>query len=218
MPEFAPFDDRLNSYLQSLTPAEPPPLAALREQLHDHPQSRMQIPPEVSRLLALLIGLSGARQVLEIGTFLGTSGLAIALALPADGRLVSCDHHPTTSRQARQHWEEAGVSDRIDFHFGDALQTLADLTREQTCFDLVFIDADKRRTGDYLEASLPLLRPGGLVVIDNIFWGGAVADPDSPDPRARALRTFNATIRQDPRLEVSFLPLGDGLVLARKLP
>ncbi len=218
MPESDCSDDRLLRYLRDLTPTEPPPLAALRERLREHPQSRMQIPPEVSRFLALIIGLSGAREVLEIGTFLGTSGLAIALALPPQGRLVSCDHHPTTSRQAQQHWNEAGVGDRIDFRFGDALVTLEHLAREQARFDLVFIDADKRRTAVYLDASLPLLRPGGLIVIDNILWGGAVADPDSDDPRARALRTFNATIRQDPRLEVNFLPLGDGLVLARKLP
>jgi caffeoyl-CoA O-methyltransferase len=178
----------------------------------------MQIAPEQGQFMALLLRLIGARQVLEIGTFTGYSALAMALALPENGRLVACDVSEDWTAIARRYWAEAGVEGRIDLAIAPASETLARLRREggDGRFDASFIDADKPNYPLYYEESLALLRPGGLIMVDNALWSGAVADPARDDPETEALRRLNRTARDDARVDVSLVPIGDGLLLARK--
>ena len=168
----------------------------------------------------LLVELIGARRTLEIGTFTGYSALAVALALPPDGRVVACDINEETAAVARRYWAEAGVADKIDLRLAPAGETLAGLIAEGRAgsFDFAFIDADKQGYDAYYEACLELLRPGGLIAVDNVLWDGAVADPERDDPDTRAIRALNEKIRDDRRVSLSLLPIGDGLTLARKRP
>jgi predicted O-methyltransferase YrrM len=168
--------------------------------------------------MALLVRLTGARRILEIGTFTGYSALAMALALPADGRIIACDVSEAWTAVARRYWQRAGVVGRIELRLAPALQTLDALIGEGGggSFDFAFIDADKGRYLDYYERSLILLRPGGLIAVDNTLWGGSVADPAETDADTAAIRAFNAALRDDPRIDLSLVPIGDGLTLARK--
>jgi predicted O-methyltransferase YrrM len=169
-------------------------------------------------LLALLIHLIGARRALEIGTFTGYSALAVAAALPEDGKLVACDVSEKWTSIARRYWEEAGLSQRIELHLGPATETLAQLLRNGAAgsFDFAFIDADKTNYDAYYETCLQLLRPGGLIALDNVLWGGAVANSSAHDPDTAALRALNMKIRDDTRVESCLLTVGDGVMLARK--
>jgi predicted O-methyltransferase YrrM len=181
----------------------------------------MQIAPEQGQFMALLVRLIGARRILEIGTFTGYSALAMALALPADSRLVACDVSETWTDVARRFWAEAGVAERIDLRLRPALETLETLETlsaegGRDGFDLAFIDADKERYRDYFEACLRLVRPGGLICVDNTLWGGSVADPQRTDADTEAIRAFNAALHADPRIDLSLVPIGDGLTLARR--
>ena len=170
--------------------------------------------------MAFLIRLTGARRALEIGVFTGYSGLAVASALPEDGKLIACDVSEEWTRIARRYWEEAGLSRKIDLRLGPAAETLAALLREGAgeSFDFAFIDADKENNGAYYEACLRLLRPGGLIAVDNTIWGGRVADPAVHDAETEAIRALNLKMRDDARVEAVLLTVGDGVMLARKRP
>ncbi len=180
----------------------------------------MQSAPEQGQLMGLLVELTGARRVLEIGCFTGYSTLAMALALPPDGRLLTLDLNPDWVELGRQAWREAGVLDKIEVRFGLALESLDQLLAAGGAgsFDLVFIDADKKSYDAYYERSLILVRPGGLIMIDNVLWGGAVADPANRDRQTEALRALNAKLQADPRVSLALVPIGDGLMLARRRP
>lgn len=178
----------------------------------------MQLAPEQGQFLALLVELTGARRALEVGSFTGYSGLCLALALPADGRLVACDISEDFTAIARRYWTEAGVAEKIDLRLAPALESLDALLDGGAAgsFDFMFVDADKENYPNYYERGLGLLRPGGLMAIDNVLWGGAVADPARQDADTEAIRALNAKLRDDERVTLSLVPIGDGLTLARK--
>ncbi len=210
--------DALHAYLLRETLREPPLLARLREETAKLPNSRMQISPEQGQFMRLLVELCGVRRALEIGVFTGYSSLSVALALPADGRIVACDVSEEYTSLARRYWDEAGVADRIELRLAPAVETLARLVEEGAggSFDFSFIDADKENYDTYYERSLELLRQGGLIAIDNALWSGRVADESVQDKDTRAIRALNAKITRDERVSTSMLPIGDGLLLARK--
>jgi caffeoyl-CoA O-methyltransferase len=208
----------LYDYLLSVSLRESEVLRRLREETAEHPMARMQIAPEQGQFMALLVRLLDARRLVEIGVFTGYSSLVMAAALPTDGELIACDLSEEYTRVARAYWAEAGVADRIDLRLAPALETLTALVDEGQAgsFDLVFIDADKTQYEAYYEKALQLLRVGGLVVVDNVLWGGSVIDPQDQDPDTLAIRAFNRKLRQDRRVDLSLVPIGDGLTLARK--
>ena len=209
--------DALYDYLLESSLRETELLKRLRDETEGVAWSVMQISPEQGQFMALLVELIGARRALEIGTFTGYSALCVAAALPADGLLTACDINAETTAIARRYWEEAGVADRIDLHIGPATETLERLIAEAAePYDFAFIDADKSNYTAYYELVLKLLRPGGLIAIDNVLWSGSVIDPASDDESTEAIRAFNATLAGDERISISMLPLGDGLTLARK--
>ena len=211
-------DDRLHDYLLRVSLREPEVLRRLREETASHPMANMQIAPEQGQFMALLIRMLGARRVLEVGVFTGYSSLAMALALPPEGRIVACDVSEEYTSIARRFWREAGVEDRIDLRIAPALETLDALLAEgqSGTVDFAFIDADKPNYRAYYERCLTLLRPGGVVAIDNVLWSGTVADPAQSDPDIEAIRALNLALHEDPRVDLSLLPLADGLTLARK--
>lgn len=206
-------DDTLYHYLQGVSLRDTPLLARLRAETQALPEARWQVAPEQGQLLALLIRLIGARRVIEVGTFTGYSALCMAQAMDA-GHLLCCDLPGDYNATAQRYWQEAGVAERIELRLGPALQTLATLDAES--FDLIFIDADKANYPRYLEEALRVLRPGGLLVFDNTLWSGRVLQvvPDSED--TRAIQALNAALKDDLRVDLSLLPLGDGLTLCRK--
>lgn len=210
--------ETLHHYLLSASLREPPILARLREETASHPRARMQVPPEHGQFLSLIIQLMGARHTLEVGVFTGYSSLAVALALPEDGRITACDISEEYTAIARRYWQEAGVDHKIDLQLRPALESLHELLArgEQSKFDFAFIDADKTNYENYYEAALELVRPGGLIMVDNVLWSGAVADPAVNDADTNALRAFNKKLHDDSRIELSMLPLGDGVTLALK--
>jgi caffeoyl-CoA O-methyltransferase len=210
-------DDALYNYLVAHTVREHPAQAALREATRDHPHAGMQISPEQGQLMALLVRLIGARRSIEIGVFTGYSALTVALALPADGRLLACDINDAYTRVGEPFWKQAGVSDKIELRIGPALQTLdAELARGAAAsYDFAFIDADKTAYDGYYERCLRLVRSGGLVAIDNTLWNGAVAHPATSADTA-AIQAFNDKLYRDERIDLSLVPIGDGLTLARK--
>jgi caffeoyl-CoA O-methyltransferase len=211
-------DDRLYHYLQAVSLREPDVLVRLRAETARLPAAGMQISPEQGQFMALLVRLLGARRCLEVGTFTGYSALACALALPPDGRLVTLDISPEWTAIARRHWLEAGVADRIELRLGPAAGSLLALLAEGAAdsFDFAFIDADKTGYDGYYERVLQLVRPGGLIALDNVLWSGRVADPNAQDADTIALRALNRKLHADPRVDLSMLPLGDGLTLARR--
>jgi predicted O-methyltransferase YrrM len=209
--------DELAAYVLQFGTREPDVLARLREETAGIPQHDMQIAPEEGALLALLVELVGARRCIEVGTFTGYSSTAIALALPADGRLVCCDVSAEWTSLARRYWEEAGVAGKIDLHIAPADQTLDRLLADgQGAFDLAFIDADKTGYDGYYERLLRLVRPGGLIVIDNTLWGGEVLDRNADDEDTRAIQAVNAKLAGDERVTICLLPVADGVTLARR--
>jgi predicted O-methyltransferase YrrM len=209
--------DALYDYTIAHSQPELPILAQLRQATASHPQARMQISPEQGHLLQLLIQLTGAKRTLEIGVFTGYSALAVALALPTDGYILACDISDIDTTIARHYWEQASVSAKIDLHLAPALATLdRQIAASVPPFDFAFIDADKGNYWNYYDRTLQLLRPGGLIAIDNTLWSGKVADPQNHDKITQTIRQFNQFLVQDPRVEVLILPIGDGLTLARK--
>ncbi|MEE8189670.1 MAG: class I SAM-dependent methyltransferase [Kiloniellales bacterium] len=211
-------DDRLYDYLLANSLREPPLLARLREETAAMPMANMQISPEQGQFMALLVELIGARRTLEVGTFTGYSALCVALALPAGGKLIACDISEEFTDVARRYWAEAGVADKIDLRLGPAAETLDGLLAEGLAgtLDFMFIDADKQGYDAYYERGLSLLRPGGLITVDNVLWGGSVADPGRQDADTRAIRALNLKALGDGRVSISLVPIGDGLLLARK--
>jgi predicted O-methyltransferase YrrM len=210
-------DDTLYQYLLDHSLREQPEQTALREATRTHPRAQMQISPEQGQFMALLVKLIGARRCIEVGVFTGYSALSVALALPADGRVLACDISDEFTAVGKPFWQRAGVAHKIDLRLAPALHTLdASLAAvEAGHYDFAFIDADKTGYDDYYERCLRLLRPGGLVAIDNVLWGGAVAHAaDSAD--TRALQALNDKLHRDERIDLSMLPLGDGVSLARK--
>ncbi|BBL76149.1 class I SAM-dependent methyltransferase [Methylomagnum ishizawai] len=214
-----PVTDALYTYLLANSLREPEVLRELREETARHPRGGMQIAPEQGQFMALLVALTDAKNLLEIGVFTGYSSIRLALALPPGGRITACDISEEYTQVARRYWERAGVADKIDLRLGPALETLDGLIAagHSGRYDLAFIDADKTGYDAYYERALDLLRPGGLLLLDNVLWGGKVADPAVSDPDTLALRALNAKIHADSRVAPSLLPLADGLTLALKL-
>jgi predicted O-methyltransferase YrrM len=213
-----PMTDKLYDYLLAVSLREPPLLAALRAETAKLPDAGMQISPEQGQFMALLVELIGARRAIEVGTFTGYSALCVAQALPADGKVIACDISEEFTAVARRYWAKSGIADRIELRLAPALDTLKSLLAGGGAgsFDFAFIDADKTQYDAYYEAILKLLRPGGLVTIDNVLWSGAVADGRKRDADTVALRALNEKLRTDKRITLSMLPIGDGLTLACK--
>ena len=210
--------DSLYRYLLSVSLREPDVLRRLRDETAALPNARMQIAPEQGQFMALLVRLMGARRCLEVGVFTGYSSLAVALALPDDGRIVACDVSEDWTAVARRHWSAAGVAHKINLRLAPALDTLEGLLAdgEAGTYDFAFLDADKENYLRYYELALELVRPGGLIVADNTLWSGRVADPANDEASTVALRRFNEQLHRDVRVDLSLVPIGDGLTLARK--
>jgi len=210
-------DDSLYAYVLAHSLREHPAQTALREATKAHPHAAMQIGPEQGQFMALLVRLIGARRTIEIGVFTGYSALSVALALPADGYVLACDISDEYTRIGKPYWEAAGVAHKIHLTLAPARSTLdARLANgDANAFDFAFIDADKTGYDDYYERCLALVRPGGLIAIDNVLWSGAVARPATTADTS-ALQALNDKLHRDERIDVSLLPLGDGLTLARK--
>jgi predicted O-methyltransferase YrrM len=210
--------DRVYQYLLSVSVNETEVLKKLREETAQLPQSIMQISPEQGQFMGLLVQLLGAKKTLDIGVFTGYSSLVVALALPPNGMVIACDIDENYTAIARRYWQAAEVADKIELRLAPALETLDNLIAagEAGTFDFAFIDADKRNYPNYYERSLELLRPGGLIAVDNVLWSGRVAEPEDTDKRTIAIREFNQKLYQDQRVKISMLPVADGLTLAMK--
>lgn len=210
--------DSLYQYLLSVSLREPEILRKLREETAGDRLSRMQIAPEQGQFMALLVQLMGAKRCIEVGVYTGYSSLCVALALPADGKIIACDMSEEWTQVARRYWKQAGVEKKIDLRLAPALETLDSLLSQGNAgsFDFAFIDADKREYWDYFERVLKLLRPGGLIAVDNTLWDGKVADPGEHDRDTDAIRDFNEKIYRNERAAISLVPIGDGLTLALK--
>jgi predicted O-methyltransferase YrrM len=209
--------DRLEAYVLAHS-RESPVAARLRAETAKLPTARMQIGADQAAFLAVLVRAIGAKRCIEIGTYTGYSALAVAAALPDDGKLICCDISAEWTAIARRYWAQAGVADRIDLRLAPALDTLRDLLAHdgRGHYDFAFIDADKDNYDAYYEACLELLRPGGLVALDNMLWSGRVTDPDRHDADTDAIRALNAKIDIDGRVDASLLTVGDGVTLVRK--
>ncbi|MEB0227544.1 class I SAM-dependent methyltransferase [Pseudomonas sp. 10S4] len=208
-------DDSLYHYLLDVSLRETPLLKRLRDETQMLPMARWQIAPEQGQFLALLVKLTGARRLLEVGTFTGYSALCMAAALPDDGLLICCDIQGDYNATALRYWQEAGLAERIDLRLAPALETLA-LLEQPGQFDLIFIDADKANYSSYLEHALRLLRVGGLAVFDNTLWSGRVLEENPESADTRAIQVLNRALKDDVRVDLSMLPIGDGLTLCRK--
>ncbi len=213
-------DDQLYSYLQGNSLREPPAFRRCRLDTAELPMSNMQIAPEQGQFLHFQLKLLGAQNAIELGSFTGYSGLWLASALPSDGCLLACDINEEWTSRARHYWEDAGVMDRVELRLAPAIETLDELVASEASdhFDFVFIDADKEMYDNYYERALTLLRPGGLIAIDNVLWNGKVADGSVDDPDTAAIRQLNEKIHNDDRVDLSLVPVGDGLTLCRKRP
>ena len=211
-------DRRIYEYLLGVSLREAEVLTRLRQETSQHSASIMQISPDQGQFMALLIKLLGAKKTLDIGVFTGYSALVVALALPESGIVVACDRDPQATAIARRYWQEAGVEHKIDLLLAPALDTLDKLIEsgKSGSFDFAFIDADKRNYDNYYQRALTLLRPGGIVAIDNVLWFGRVADLEDMDKRTIAIRKFNQKLHQDNRVDISMLSIADGLTLALK--
>ncbi len=210
--------DELYDYLLGASLREHDLLRQLREETASHPLAVMQISPEQGQFMALLARLMDARRTLEIGVFTGYSALAVALALPPEGRIIACDISEEYTAVARRYWREAGIADKIDLRLGPAVDTLDGLIADGQAesFDMAFIDADKKEYDAYYERALVLVRQGGLIAIDNVLWSGSVIDTTDTDEEVVSIRALNAKLRDDERIHLSMLPLSDGLTLAMK--
>lgn len=210
--------DDIHRYLVEHSVREPDVLARLRAATAVLPQAQMQIGPEQGQLMALLAKLVGAKRCIEVGVFTGYSSLAVALSLPEDGRILACDVSEEWTAIARRFWHEAGVEHKIELKLQPAVRTLEQLLAagEAGRYDFAFVDADKPAYDTYYELLLQLLRPGGLMALDNTLWSGAVLDRNAREPNTVALRALNEKLHQDERIDLSLLPIGDGLTLARK--
>jgi len=219
-PRTIEMSDRLYAYLLQTGVRESEDARLLREETQAlHGPSGMQISPEQGQFMGFLARLIGARKAIELGTFTGYSALCVTEAMGPDGHLIACDVSEEWTSVARQAWKRAGVADRIDLRLAPAADTLAELiaANQQDRFDLAFIDADKENYPMYFEQLLQLVRPGGLILVDNVLWGGAVADPSNNNPSTQAIRAFNEAVHNDDRIDMSLVPIGDGLTVIRRL-
>jgi predicted O-methyltransferase YrrM len=211
--------DRLYEYLLDVGVREPDVLARLRQETASLPQHDMQIAPEQGAFMAMLVTLMGARRCIEVGTFTGYSSTTVAMALPADGTLLCCDVSAEWTGIARRHWAEAGVEHKIELRIGPAVETLDSLVAEgrQGSYDFAFVDADKAGYGAYYERLLELVRPGGVIAFDNVFYGGDVLDPEPADDADLAMiKQLNRSLATDERVDISMVPIADGLTLVRR--
>jgi predicted O-methyltransferase YrrM len=210
--------DDIHRYLVEHSVREPDVLARLRAATASLPLAQMQIGPEQGQLLALLAKLVGAKRCIEVGVFTGYSSLAVALALPEDGRILACDVSEEWTAMARRFWREARVEHKIELKLQPAVRTLEErlAAGEAGRYDFAFVDADKPAYDSYYELLLKLLRPGGLMALDNTLWSGAVLNPEEREPNTVALRALNDKLHRDERIDLSLLPVGDGVTLARK--
>ena len=217
MGRFVKSTDQLEDYLSRLGAREHPTQRRCREETQAMGRiAGMQIAPEQGAFLAMLVRLIGARHCLEVGTFTGYSALSVALALPADGRIVALDVSKEFTDKARGYWGEAHVEDKIDLRLAPGVETLDRMiAAKEGPFDFAFIDADKPNYDNYYERALKLARPGALIAFDNMLWSGAVADPSVNDPDTSALRALNAKIHADDRVDMALATVGDGVMLAR---
>ncbi|HRW09591.1 MAG TPA: class I SAM-dependent methyltransferase [Caldilineaceae bacterium] len=209
----------LYDYLLAVSLREPELLTKLREETATMPGAGMQISPDQGQFLRLLIKMLGAKRTLEVGVFTGYSALSVALVLPDDGQIIACDVSEEYTSIARRYWHAAGIQHKIDLRLGPAVETLADLTADEAnhgTFDFAFIDADKSNYATYYEEAFKLLRRGGMMAIDNVLWGGGVIDTERHDEDTKAIRELNRTVHKDDRVDISLVPIGDGIMLARK--
>lgn len=212
--------EELYKYMLSMSLRDREIFRRLREETSRDPMARMQTSPEQGQFMSLLVRMIGATRALEVGVYTGYSSLCVALALPPEGTLVACDVSEEWTSVARRYWEEAGVSSKIQLHLAPALETMDTLLKDGQAgrFDFAFIDADKENYEGYYERALKLLRKGGLMAIDNVFWSGRVTDPQTTDRDTLAIQALNEKLLEDKRVELSMLPIGDGLTLLLKRP
>ena len=211
--------DPLNAYMLDVSLREPPKLAAVRAEAEKMPEFELQIAPEQAQFMAFLVKTLGATRALEVGVFTGYSALAVALAMPDDGRLIACDVNPQWAAIAQRNWQTAGVAHKIDLRLAPALDTLSARVADgdqRDSYDFAFIDADKPNYPAYYEHCLTLLRPGGMIVIDNVFLSGGVINPARQDAGIKAIRQLNTQLRDDERVDLTLVPIGDGMTLVRK--
>lgn len=211
-------NEQLVEYLRKNSVREPEVLIELREETQKLPNSGMQISPEQGQLMSMLVKLVSARKIVEIGTFTGYSSTVMALAMPKEGKLIAFDISEEYTRTARIFWKKAGVDQQIKLVLGNAKESLKNFLQagEQESIDLAFIDADKTSYIEYYEYCLQLIRPGGLILVDNVLWGGQVADVSNQNKDTEALRVFNSKLSDDQRVDLCMVPIGDGLTIARK--
>lgn len=216
--KFISMTEPVYEYLQAVSLREPDALSRLREETSRLTMAQMQISPEQGQLMSLLVQLMSAKKTLEVGVFTGYSSLSVALALPPEGRIVACDISEEWTQIARRYWEEAGVAHKITLHLAPAIDTLDRLISDGHAgtFDFAFIDADKENYWGYYERTLELMRPGGLIAVDNVLWSGRVADDADDDKDTVAIREFNRRLHLDERVALSLVPIADGLTLALK--
>jgi len=212
--------EALYDYLLDMSLREPEVLGRLRAATEKEELAEMRSAPEQGQFMAMLLKLIGAKRAIEVGTYTGYATLWMALALPEDGEIITCDVSERWTFVARRFWEDAGVDGKIRLELKPAVETLGQLLADggEGAFDFAFIDADKVNYENYFELCLKLLRPGGLIAVDNVLWGGSVIDPDKEDEATEAIRAFNKKLKSDERIELSMLPVADGLTLALKSP
>ncbi|MEM7283029.1 MAG: class I SAM-dependent methyltransferase [Pseudomonadota bacterium] len=208
----------LHQYIVEVGTRESPEQIALREQTANHPWAGMQISPEQGQFLQLLVQILGAKKIMELGVFTGYSSMSMALALPADGKLIACDVNEEYTNTAKIFWAKAEIQSKIDLVLAPALHTMQTQLDDGAAatFDLIFADAVKEEYQDYYELGLQLLRPGGVMATDNTLWNGDVVNPENQTDETKAIRAFNSHVHQDNRVDMVLLPIGDGLTLARK--
>lgn len=211
-------DQPVYDYLRDVSLREPEVMTALRDETAGLEMAVMQIAPEQGQFMTMLVKLLNVRNAIEVGTFTGYSALAIAMGLPDDGRLLACDISEEWTGIGRKYWQRAEQDHKIDLRLAPALETLDALLKDGKAgqFEFSFIDADKENYLNYYERCLKLLRSGGLIVVDNVLWGGSVADAENQTPETCAIREFNAFVKTDARVDISMIPVGDGLTLLRK--
>ena len=212
-------DNQLRDYLLNVSVKEPEVLRALRKETGNLEYSQMQISPEQGSFMAFLVSLINSKNTLDIGVFTGYSALIVALALPKDGCVTACDINTDWTDIAKKYWKLANVENKIDLRISPAIETLDRLISDgcRDRYDFSFIDADKINYQHYYEKSLVLIRPGGLIAIDNVLWSGKVLDDKNEDPDTKAIREFNNKLYHDKRVSISMIPIGDGITLVRKL-
>ncbi|MEK9673012.1 MAG: class I SAM-dependent methyltransferase [Rhodospirillaceae bacterium] len=211
-------DPKIYDYLLKSSLREPDVLARLRDETAKHPRANMQVSPDQGQFLSLLVRMTGAKRIIEVGTFTGYSSTSMAMGLPEGGGIIACDVSDEFTQVARRYWKDAGVDHLIDLRLGPAAETLAGLRAdgEEGKFDLAFIDADKENYQTYFDHCLALLRHGGVIAVDNVLWSGRVLDPTDETEDTEAIRAFNQRLTTDKRVSISMLSIADGLTLAVK--